>query len=112
MASQNTRRITQDEWLAEGTKLFGTNSLDWKFVCPVCGHVASVRDWRDAGASPGEVGFSCVGRHIAGAKKAFEDTGKGPCTYAGGGLFKLNPVTVFAPEEGLPMSFFEFARDS
>ena len=68
--------------------------MKWRFVCPSCGHVASVKDWKDAGASEGEVAFSCVGRHLnADDAKTFKHDG-GPCQYAGGGLFGLNPVTV------------------
>lgn len=88
------KKMTYAEWKAEGERRFGPDMMKWKFICPVCKHVASVQDWKDAGASEGEIGFSCVGRHIPGSKDAFRDEGTGPCTYAGGGLFKLNPVTV------------------
>lgn len=101
------RTITYDEWIKEAQARFGTDSMRWKFVCPVCGHVASVADWKRVGAGEGEVAFSCVGRHIASAKQAFEENGTGPCTYAGGGLFRLNPVTVRRGSE--EHQVFEFA---
>ena len=86
--------MTQEQWRAEAVELFGPDPMDWKFVCPSCGHVASVRDWKDAGATEGEAAFSCVGRHLnADDKNTFQKKG-GPCQYAGGGLFKLNPVKV------------------
>lgn len=89
--------MTQDEWRAQATALFGPDPMDWKFVCPSCCHVASVRDWKDAGATEGEVAFSCIGRHAkdtdAADKKTFRKQG-GPCTYAGGGLFRINPVVI------------------
>jgi len=86
--------MTRDEWLAEGRRLFGDDVLQWRFVCPSCGHVASVQDWKDAGAPEGAVAFSCVGRYTgAGGEKTFAKSG-GPCDYAGGGLIGLNPVEV------------------
>lgn len=81
-----------EEWQAEARRRFGDDPLLWWFVCPSCGHVASVADWKAVGASEGEVAFSCVGRHMEGSKQMCERPG--PCNYAGGGLFGLNPTTV------------------
>ena len=67
-----------------------------------------IQDWRDAGASEGEIAFSCVGRRLDG-QDAFDD-GKGPCTYAGGGLFKLNPVHVTRSDDGTVRQCFDFAE--
>jgi hypothetical protein len=97
--------ITREEWHASGEKLFGPDKMKWRFVCPVCGHVQSVQDWKDAGAPESAVAFSCVGRWIPGSRKAFEETGKGPCNYAGGGLFRLNPVEL----SGIEPNAFAFA---
>lgn len=85
--------MTLSELTSEAVARFGPNHYDWAFVCPACKHVATVRDWRDAGANEGEVAFSCVGRHLPNAREAF-GTGPGPCNYAGGGLFGLNPLEV------------------
>lgn len=102
--------MTHAEFQIEGTRRFGTDPMQWRFVCPVCGHVASVEDWQKAGAEENEVAFSCIGRHTEGSKEAFSSKKanakqSGPCNYAGGGLFKLNPMDVdgvryfnFAPE--------------
>ena len=94
MTKDARREMTLEEWNAEGERKFGPDRMKWRFVCPVCGHVAMVKDWREAGASEGAVAFSCVGRWIDGSRKAFEERGVGPCTYAGGGLFRLNPVRI------------------
>lgn len=90
-----TQRVTmtEAEWNAEGERLFGKDRMQWRFECPCCHHIASVEDWQKAGASEGEVAFSCVGRHSKEPRDAFAK-GAGPCNYAGGGLFRLNPVTV------------------
>jgi hypothetical protein len=101
--------MTRQEWIAEAVKRYGKDAREWKFRCPVCGFVASVQDWKDAGAPQTAVAFSCIGRWRGVSRDAFKDTGKGPCNYAGGGLFRLNPVRVF--DEGVDLEFriFDFA---
>jgi hypothetical protein len=97
------RTMTHAEWTAEARRRFGDNSNKWRFVCPVCKHEASVEDWRNADAPDPAIAFSCIGRWLGKSRDAFQSTGKGPCNYAGGGLFKLNPVVV----DGFPV--FDFA---
>lgn len=106
---------TLAEWRAKAAELFGEDFMKWKFVCPVCRHVASVADWKDAGAPVKSAAFSCVGRWAgANPKIAKGDVGpngiegNGPCNYAGGGLFQLNPVIVVDPD-GVEMKAFAFA---
>ena len=107
MSKSPSRKLTHAEWTAEAEKRFGTGAMKWRFVCPVCGHVATVQDWKDAGAQEGAVAFSCVGRWAESPRKAFGGDGKpGPCDYTGGGLFRLNPVTV--TYEGIEHQVFEF----
>jgi hypothetical protein len=98
------RDLTKAEWEAEGERRFGPDRMKWRFVCPVCKHVATPEDWMKSGAPDAAIAFSCVGRWIEGAQKAFESNKAGPCNYAGGGLFRLNPVKVDG-EYG----YFEFA---
>lgn len=95
-----------EAWREEARRRFGEDSQAWRFVCPACGHVACVADWQRAGAGEGEVAFSCVGRHVDSPRDAFS-RGKGPCNYAGGGLFKCNPVAVTA--DGKEHRVFDFA---
>lgn len=96
--------MTHFEWFAEGERLFGPGIMQWRFVCPSCGHIASVQDWKDAGAPEGAVAFSCIGRYLPERSEAFGGQGSGPCNYTGGGLIRLNPVDV----EG--RQTFAFAR--
>lgn len=93
--------MTREEWEAEGQRRFGADMMKWRFVCPSCGYIASTQDWKDVGAGSHEVAFSCIGRHLHGAKDIFQKPG--PCNYSGGGLFDLNPVDV----DGI--HYFDFA---
>jgi hypothetical protein len=108
---------TLEEWTAKGIELFGEDRLRWKFVCPVCAHVTLVQDWKDAGAPVEAAAFSCVGRwSTPNPVVAFGNTGpngirgKGPCNYAGGGLFGLNPITV-THADGHSTQTFAFAEE-
>lgn len=101
--------MTVTEWRAEAVKRFGPDPMNWRFICPVCQHIAAVSDWKAAGATEGEVAFSCIGRRIKG-RDAFPGKGVGPCNYAGGGLFRLNPQCVI-DEEGKPRYMFAFAPE-
>lgn len=106
MPNNTIINMTFEEWMAEGTRRFGADQMLWKFKCPSCGHVASVADWKKVGASEGEVAFSCIGRHLDGAKTIFQKPG--PCNYTGGGLFRLNPVHI--SKDGKTHQYFEFAE--
>lgn len=100
--------LTFEAWQAEGVRRFGEDKRKWRFVCPACGHVASAMDWVNAGASD-SIAFSCIGRWTGAKREAFTKAGgEGPCDYAGGGLFRLNPVQVI-DEEGKEHSVFAFA---
>jgi len=102
------RILTEAEWNAEGHHLFGHDQMKWKFLCPSCGMSIAVTDWKEAGAPENAVAFSCVGRWRGGDNaKTFAKKG-GPCTYAGGGLFAINPVRVHR-EDGSHLDVFEFA---
>jgi hypothetical protein len=98
MSTNPVTEFSLEAWRAKGRELFGEDPMKWRFVCPSCKHVASVQDWKDAGAPGNAAAFSCVGRWKGGDdKKTFRGEG-GPCFYAGGGLFAINPVTVIDPD--------------
>lgn len=102
------KTLTLDEWRAMGVSLFGEDIMKWLFVCPSCGHIASVQDWKDADAPESAVAFSCVGRRAESKPDAAFQRSGGPCNYAGGGLIRLNPQpiegrsNVFAFAQGSP----------
>jgi len=99
-------KMTKDEYIAEGERRFGSDRMEWAWICPVCKHVQTARDYKDAGAPGGAVAFACVGRWL-GAGTGF--SGKNaPCDYTGGGLLALNPVLV-RDDAGREHRLFEFA---
>jgi hypothetical protein len=103
------RKLSFEEWSKEGNALFGPRKEFWHFVCPVCGFRQSLDMYWTLGVKDADsyIAFSCIGRFSKG-KRAFEEEGAGPCTYAGGGLFRLNPVEVTDPN-GNVHQMFEFA---
>lgn len=102
---------TLEEWYAEAVRLFGEDKLKWKFVCPACGHVQAVEDFRqykDLGATVESSNFNCIGRYAGANKNAgLDGTGKakGPCNYTSGGLLDLRPVIIRMPDGGSIRSF-------
>ncbi|MDD5531278.1 MAG: hypothetical protein PHC52_00645 [Syntrophales bacterium] len=89
--------MTYDEWRDQGNKLFGPDRKKWPFECPSCGYVATAEDYLALGAPLGAIGFSCIGRFWKDQSKVqgFPAKKNGrPCNYAGGGLFRINPVEV------------------
>ncbi len=95
MSTDVRQKMTKAEWEAEGTRRFGPDQMSWQFVCPACGHVAAIKDWKEVGAPSSTAAFSCVGRWLgATSSPAFGGPSRQPCNYAGGGLFHLNPVLV------------------
>lgn len=98
--------MTLDEYKAEAIKRFGEDIMQWKFKCPICGNVASAQDYKEAGAPGGAVGFSCIGRWKDGSRSAFSTETGQPCDYAGGGLIRMNPISIDGEEIGL----FELAE--
>lgn len=97
------KKYSHKDWKSRAIALFGENVQEWKFICPCCNHIASVKDW----VNRKQIAFSCVGRSLPNSRSAF-DSGPGPCDYAGGGLFKMNPIEV-EYEDGTKQDVFDFA---
>jgi hypothetical protein len=124
MTTTTNEPMTRQEWMAQGRELFGAEPRDWKVVCPVCATVQSCRDFEEHTDIPkeqisGYMGFSCIGRYAKGGCEhkglSGEAAKPGPhrrlgCDYAGGGLFKLNPVRV--THDGREHQVFAFAEES
>lgn len=54
------RTFTRDEFGTEARARFGDDPLDWAFVCPWCGDVATAREFPDGYRE--YVGQICIGR--------------------------------------------------
>ena len=101
--------IAREDWQEEARKRYDVFEAV-KFRCPMCGYAATVADYKAAKAADGMIGFSCIGRLIGAKRNAFGGKGEGPCDYAGGGLFKVNPIHL--TEDGQPYTeIFDFADD-
>jgi hypothetical protein len=57
------RELTQAEFLAEGTTLFGPEMRSWAFQCPTCGGIATAADFPPGKGELAPV--ECLGRHGA-----------------------------------------------
>jgi len=99
------RRVTIEEWHAEARARFGDDPNKWRFKCPSCGFVQTRLDFLAYGVPRHDVdrrlGFSCIGRSILQTCRdssdvvEFMEANRGyGCNYAGGGLFRINPVEV------------------
>lgn len=99
-------KMTHAQWVEEGKRRFGTDTSAWRFVCPCCKRVTAAAEWRAVDAE-NSIAFSCIGRWTGAKREAFGE-GEGPCNYAGGGLFQLNPVHV--DFEGRVHQVFAFAE--
>lgn len=103
---------TLAEWTNEGKQLFGKDFLEWKFECPVCGHVASIRDFKEVGADPNDAYQMCIGRVNGKGTKNQTDEGNG-CNWAAFGLFgTVSKGRTVISDEGNEVSVFDFAKEA
>ncbi len=109
--------MTHEEWLNKAKRLYGDNSGEWKFICPICKTPQTAQDFVKAGATKEQASTSianeCIGRWLPNKQKAIGEKKviKGqPCNYAGYGLFKLNPVEVIM-DDGRKITAFDFADE-
>jgi len=95
--------MTKEEWRAKGKELFGEEHLEWKFVCPGCGHIQAVKDfmpYKERGANFDSATKECIGRYSGGKSWMHDILEKnGPCDYAGYGLLRISPITVIDGEK-------------
>jgi len=90
-----------DDWMEKGRKLFGDDPLDWKFKCPACCHVQTMRQFKDAGEKPDLAYINCASRYGLG--------GLSNCNWSMGGLFKIGGQYVI-DKRFVPHLVFDFAK--
>ena len=74
---------TLAEWQAEGERRFGPDMLTWKFVCPNCGNVAAIREfkpYRHLGADANAATSACIGLY-----RGVKEGEARPCRYSAWG---------------------------
>lgn len=113
MSVQKVTRLTKEEWQSKGKALFGENTDLWRFVCPGCGSIQSVGDFRpfkDDGATPDSATKECLGRYTGGVSWANTPNKKlkgRRCDYAGYGLLHISPVIVVDGEKEIECFAFD-----
>ena len=107
--------VSVKEWQEEGKRLFGADIMKWRFRCPMCGHVASVQDFKDAGAdSPNAAFQECIGRYTGqGSPDSVKGNPNG-CNWAAYGLFGIpnGKGRLVLAEDGTVVEAFDFARET
>ena len=96
----NHHVMTLNEWEEEGKCRFGDDQLDWKFKCPACGHIQSMREFKEAGLEPHLAYLHCASRHGLG--------GREDCKWTIGGLLRVGGQYVIDGKY-CPRLVFEFA---
>lgn len=103
--------LTREQYFAEAVKRYGKDRNNWKFRCPSCGNTMTVGEYLAAAKAIGDedgdrmIAFSCIGRLMPNPVD-MGTKGNGYCNYAGGGLFKLNPIEISDHH-----TYFDFADD-
>lgn len=102
--------FTEKEWVEEGMRRFGKDWGNWKFECPMCGHVASIDEFKEAGAKdPNSAYQECIGRYTGkGSPKEGDSSG---CNWASYGLLGIpKGGTVVLTGEDTGTHIFSFAE--
>lgn len=106
----SVQEMTYEEWIDEGERRFGQEPMEWRVVCPSCGHVQTPRDFMKF--VPEDLmsklwAFSCIGRVDGVHGNVDMGTKPGPCNYTSGGFFNISPFKVKFPN-GKVQSAFAF----
>lgn len=101
-------KYTLQEWKDEQKKRFKDNLLDVAFVCPACGKVSTLREFKEAGATPDDSYQNCIGRFTGkGSPNQSDGTG---CNWAAYGLFGcLGKGDVVVTPDGNEVEVFQLA---
>lgn len=103
--------ISLDQWKSLGEKLFETKDKGlWLFRCPACDAIILGKEWKRLKAKQ-SFAYSCIGRYMDISERGTIFERKQPCNYAGGGLFRLNPVQVEIESEPA-VEVFAFAHEN
>ena len=90
------------DWMNKGIRLYGPDMLDWSFKCPACGHIQTLREFKDAGVDEEHAFTCCASRFGLG--------GSTTCKWTTGGLLRFGGVYVIRPDF-VPVLAFAFADE-
>lgn len=110
------KELTPAEWQSKGMKLYGPDVNDWKFECPSCGNIQSVKEFHDLpDAKASDALISCIGRYVGLPQtrrmKASIYSDNKPCLYTICGLFNLAETAIVDEDFGKKWYVFEFADE-
>lgn len=97
---KGTPVVLYADWLKEGSRLYGPDMLDWRLKCPACGHIQTLREFKDAGVDEENAFTCCASRFNLGSNKT--------CKWTTGGLLRIGGVYVVRPDF-VPVLAFAFA---
>ncbi len=116
---QGLATIPIADWLQKGNALFGQDFLAWKFRCPVCGNIQSLKDFRDRGIDPHMAYQECIGRKLPKSQRASnlggtpgQNGATRPCDYAAYGLFRGLGAPLVIAEDGHTVAVLPFAEET
>lgn len=102
-----------DEWLAKGAELFGTNILNWAFICPMCGKISTGKDFKDLGVDPNHIYNTCIGRYNGKGISGLSFKGDTPpefgCDWAAFGILKTFGRGDIVIKDDHEINVFKFA---
>lgn len=106
--------LSNAEWRAEGTRLFGEDIMQWRFRCVSCWNVATPADFEALGAVGRRAAHECIGRvhlELGGLPNVRIDGNSKPCNWTANGLFRLSALIEVEGVKGAPTLAFPFATD-
>lgn len=106
---EKSKIMTSEQWHREGERRFGVELLNWRYVCPMCGHIACGRDFEAIGVSPMNGAMECIGRYYR-RGRAVEGDSSG-CNWTAAGLYGIpnGKGIVVVLNDGRAFECFDFA---
>jgi hypothetical protein len=105
---------TVGEWQYEGKRRFGSDFEEWKFVCPCCGRVTAVKEFKPFGAEPADAYQNCIGRFNGkgadGMKRGGKEVPANGCNWAAYGFLGTLDRGAVVRHDGKGIQVFDFAE--
>ncbi len=111
------RKVTPvSDWISEGKQLYGKDHLDWRFKCPMCGKVYSVRDFITASGNVEDglvlASQECIGRYKGAGSPGDGSGNPDGCNWcAYGFLGTCGKGRLLQAKDGTVFEVFHFAEE-